>query len=288
LRIARSPSPPTAPTGTGDARIAALTNQLTQAAQGRAISAVSVRCSIARHPADLSRRKRLADPPVPAACDTVLSNTPLQRPQKLRPASLRDGRTKRWPLRSGFALARTEDRCVSRPRHERLPRRVAPVVVRSREGPLTEPAAAAQSLPARTGLHAQRRRCESASGHGQYSGSALASRRPRVGAVGVLQFQGRANRGSGCQGIDLAERGGSSAREDRQTVLFLSSSFALRTCSNSPLSFADKKGTAPHGIHTNKQANPSCNRSSPWEMRSKPGPFMGESALPAHIRTRGL
>ena len=76
MRIARSPSPPTAPTGTGDARIAALTNQLTQAAQGRAISAVSVRCSIARHPADLSRRKRLADPPVPAACDTVLSNTP--------------------------------------------------------------------------------------------------------------------------------------------------------------------------------------------------------------------
>jgi hypothetical protein len=60
-----------------------------------------------------------------------------------------------------------------------------------REAADTRSYAAAQSLPARTGLHAQRRRCESASGHGQYSGSALASRRPRVGAVGVLQFQGK-------------------------------------------------------------------------------------------------
>ena len=126
MRIARSPSPPTAPTGTGDARIAALKNQLTQAARGRAISAVSVLCSIARLPADLSRRKRPADPrQSPLLATQLLSNTPLQRPQKLRPASLRDGRTKRWPLRSGFPLARTEDQCISRPRHERLPRRVA-------------------------------------------------------------------------------------------------------------------------------------------------------------------
>jgi hypothetical protein len=27
---------------------------------------------------------------------------------------------------------------------------------------------------------------------------------------------------------------------------------------------------------------------SPWEMRSKPWPFMSELALPAHIRRRGL
>jgi hypothetical protein len=38
---------------------------------------------------------------------------------EVAPASLRDGRTKRWRSRSGFALARTE--CLTRPaRHERL------------------------------------------------------------------------------------------------------------------------------------------------------------------------
>src|SRR5262252_1993341 len=46
-------------------------------------------------------------------------NTPLQRRQRSRPASLRDGRTKRWPLRSGFALARTEGQCVTRPKLKR-------------------------------------------------------------------------------------------------------------------------------------------------------------------------
>ena len=33
-----------------------------------------------------------------------------------RPASLRDGRTRRWSSRSGFALARTEGQCITRPR----------------------------------------------------------------------------------------------------------------------------------------------------------------------------
>ena len=38
-----------------------------------------------------------------------------------RPTSLRDGHTKRWPSRSGFALARTEGQCITRPaHHERL------------------------------------------------------------------------------------------------------------------------------------------------------------------------
>src|SRR5215469_16157473 len=41
---------------------------------------------------------------------------PLRRPQRWRPASLRDGRTKRPPSRSGFALARTESQCITRPR----------------------------------------------------------------------------------------------------------------------------------------------------------------------------
>src|SRR5262249_27263433 len=41
---------------------------------------------------------------------------PLLRPQRWRPASLRDGRTKRRPSRSGFALARTESQCITRPR----------------------------------------------------------------------------------------------------------------------------------------------------------------------------
>src|SRR5215468_8999327 len=38
----------------------------------------------------------------------------LRRPQRSRPASLRDGRTRRWALRSGFAPARTEDQCITR------------------------------------------------------------------------------------------------------------------------------------------------------------------------------
>ena len=73
----------------------------------------------------------------------------------------------------------------------------------------------------------------------------------------------RADRGSGCQGIDLAERGGELGTR-RQTnslnscrVPLLCGHAVTRRCL-----FASKKGTAPHGSHTNGQANPSCNRSS--------------------------
>jgi hypothetical protein len=38
----------------------------------------------------------------------------LRRPQRSRPASLRDGRKRRWPLRSGFERARTEGQCITR------------------------------------------------------------------------------------------------------------------------------------------------------------------------------
>jgi hypothetical protein len=49
------------------------------------------------------------------AHDLVLETwkTPLRRPQRSRPASLQDGRTKRWPLRSGFAPARMAGQCIT-------------------------------------------------------------------------------------------------------------------------------------------------------------------------------
>ena len=62
----------------------------------------------------------------------------------------------RWGIETsiiGFALARTEGQCITRPRHGRL-RTARLARCRSSEGPLTEPAAAAQPLAAGTGLHA--------------------------------------------------------------------------------------------------------------------------------------
>ena len=58
---------------------------------------------------------------------------------------LRDGRTKRWPSHSGFALARTEGQCITRPRitNDCL-RGVLPVGTRPGEGLFFEPTAVAR------------------------------------------------------------------------------------------------------------------------------------------------
>jgi hypothetical protein len=62
-----------------------------------------------------------AEPIAEFAADSPLEEAgfePSVPPESTRwqPASLRDGRTKRWPSRSGFALAGTEGQCITRPR----------------------------------------------------------------------------------------------------------------------------------------------------------------------------